>query len=87
MKRTARATRQRRRTIKRGGMKKSEIEAKVNEIANDLIAKIKKGEITRHAAVDSLDDIRLKKRTRLTENMRGDIMEKIRMEVGINYPR
>lgn len=65
-------------------MKKAERDAKLNEIANDLIAKIKKDEITRHAAIDSLEDMKMNGR-RLTYEMKQDITDKIRMEVGINY--
>ncbi len=84
MKRTARATRHRRRTMKKGGMKKAERDAKLNEIANDLIAKIKKDELTRHAAIDSLEEMKMNGR-RLTYEMKDYITDKIRMEVGINY--
>lgn len=65
-------------------MKKAERDAKLNEIANDLIAKIKKDEMTRHAAIDSLEDMKMNGR-RLTYEMKQDITDKIRMEVGINY--
>jgi hypothetical protein len=70
--------------MKKGGMKKAERDAKLNEIANDLIAKIKKDEMTRHAAIDSLEDMKMNGR-RLTYEMKQDITDKIRMEVGINY--
>lgn len=61
-------------------MKKAERDAKINEIANGFIAKIKKDEITRHEAVEQLSKMKLR------GNMEADVYDKIKMEVGINYP-
>ena len=80
MKKTSRTARRTRRTTRKGGMKKAERDAKINEIANGLIAKIKKDEITRHEAVEQLSKMRLR------GNMEADVYDKIKMEVGINYP-
>lgn len=81
MKKTARQSRQRRRTLKKkGGMKAKERAAKVEEIARGLITKIKDGKITRHEAVEELSKMRLR------GNMEADVYDKIKMEVGINYP-
>lgn len=68
----------------RAGMKPKERQQHITAISDELIGKIRSGEMTRHEAIDSLTERKLNGRAMRSEMIR-DITDNIRMAVGINY--